>query len=91
MFKQVIGRWSETDGLSFFRIITLFPVVSQAGNSTLCKYGIQCWCDVSMKSIHFLYPIVGNFIIACRRPVSLAFNAVGDYIFSYYYGSTCVV
>ena len=36
LFKQVIGRWSEADGLSLFGIITLLPMVSQTGNSSLC-------------------------------------------------------
>ena len=35
VFKQVIGRWSGADGLSFFGIITLLPKVSQAGIPSL--------------------------------------------------------
>ena len=37
-----------------------------------------------MKGIHFLYPIVGDFIFTWQRPVSLVFNAVGNYLFSYH-------
>ena len=35
MLKQVFGWWLEADGLSFFRIITLLLMVSQAGISSL--------------------------------------------------------
>ena len=35
VLKQVIGCWSEADGLSFSVIITLLPMVSQAGISGL--------------------------------------------------------
>ena len=35
VFKQFIGQWSEADGSSLFRIITLLPIISQAGISSL--------------------------------------------------------